>query len=601
MSPIRRILRYLRPHRAGFAVALVFVGLMAALEVAKPWPLKLIVDRVLGSEAPGSSWLDAFEKPQLLLIACVAVVLIQVTLSAIALLQNALTVGIGQRMVSDLRADMLTHLYGQSLGFFGRRPGTDLAYRVTFDTYAAQSLAINGFLPLLSAGVLVLVMALVMLRMNLVLAAIFFAVGPLLVLVTRFISGRIARIATEMSERESHLLEEAQRDVDAIQVVKAFTAEADERAQVMRASARALASAFRLYFVQTGYAGAVSVLLALGTAAVLYAGGLLALAGTVTVGDLLVFVSYLAALHAPIDSVSRALGVVHQSSAGARRVFEVLDSEPDVRDTRRAQELPSAEGALRFDHVSFAYPSRSASPPPSPNESETGTFALEDVDFEAEPGSLVALVGPSGAGKSTLVSLIPRFFDPTAGRVLLDGTNLRRIRIQSLRSHIGFVPQAPLLFPLSLAENIRYGRPEASDDDVRRAADLAGVTGFADRLPDGFATAVGADGHAFSHGEAQRITIARALVRDPRILILDEPTSALDSETEALVVAGIERARVGRTTLVIAHRLSTVQRADQLLVLDAGRLVERGTFASLRDAGGLFARLHRHAIFYAEE
>jgi ATP-binding cassette subfamily B protein/subfamily B ATP-binding cassette protein MsbA len=580
MSPIRRILRYLRPHRAGFGLALVFVGLMAALEVAKPWPLKVIVDRVLGSEELGSSWLDSFEKPQLLLIACVAVVLIQVTLSAIALLQNALTVGIGQRMVSDLRSDMLTHLYGQSLGFFGRRPGTDLAYRVTFDTYAAQSLAINGFLPLLSAGVLVLVMGVVMLRMNLVLAAIFFAVGPLLYLVTRFISGRIARIATEMSERESHLLEEAQRDVDAIQVVKAFTAEADERAQVMRASARALASAFRLYFVQTGYAGAVSVLLALGTAAVLYAGGLLALAGTVTVGDLL---------------------VVHESSAGARRVVEVLDSEPDVRDTRRAQDLRSAEGMLRFDHVSFAYPSRTASAPGSPSESETGAFALQDVDFEAEPGSLVALVGPSGAGKSTLVSLIPRFFDPTAGRVLLDGTNLRRIRIQSLRSHIGFVPQAPLLFPLSLAENIRYGRPEASDDDVRRAADLAGVSGFADRLPDGFATAVGADGHAFSHGEAQRITIARALVRNPRILILDEPTSALDSETEALVVAGIERARVGRTTLVIAHRLSTVQRADQLLVLDAGRLVERGTFASLRDAGGLFARLHRHAIFYAEE
>ncbi len=588
MSPTRRILRYLRPHYASFGVALVFVGVQVALEVAKPWPLKVIVDRVLGTETLESAGLGALDKPQLLLLACVAVVLIQVTLSAFALLQNALTVGIGQRMVSDLRADMLTHLYGQSLGFFGRRPGTDLAYRVTFDTFAAQSLAINGFLPLLSAGILVAVMGFVMLRMNLMLAAIFFAVCPLLFIVTRLISRRIARIATETSERESRLLEEAQRDMDAIQVVKAFTAEADERAQVMRASARALASAFRLYFVQSGYAGAVSIVLALGTAGVLYAGGLLALSGTVTVGDLLVFVSYLAALNAPIDSVSRALGVVHESSAGARRVVEVLDTEPDVRDTRGARNLLSVTGALRFEGVSFAYPGKS------------DILALDDIAFEAEPGSLVALVGPSGAGKSTLVSLIPRFFDPTAGQVLLDGTDLREIRLQSLRRQIGFVPQSPLLFPLSLADNIRYGLPGASDEDVRRAADLAGLSKFVDRLPDGLETMVGAEGRVFSHGEAQRVTIARALVRNPRILILDEPTAALDTETEALVVAGIERARADRTTLVIAHRLSTVQRADHILVLDRGRLVERGTFVSLIEAGGLFARLHRNALFYTE-
>ena len=588
MSPLRRTLRYQRPHRGGFAVALVFVGLQAVLEAARPWPLKVVVDRVLGSEPLGSSWLDTIEKPRLLLLAALAVVLIQVTLSAIALLQNTLTVGIGQRMVSALRADLLTHLYGQSLGFFGRRPRTDLAYRVTFDTFAAQSLAMNGMLPMLSAGVLLVVMGLVMLRMNVVLAAIFFAVAPLLFLTMRLISGRIARIATEMSEDESRLLEETQRDFEAIHIVKAFTAEASEWAQVMRASRRALASAFRLYFVQTGYAGAVSVLLALGTAGVLYAGGLLGLAGQVTAGDLVVFVSYLAALYSPVDSVSKALGVVQESSAGARRVFEVLDSEPDVRDARRARRLGTVAGAIRFDAVSFAYPGQGDS------------LALDGVDFQAEPGSLVALVGPSGAGKSTLVSLIPRFFDPSGGRVLLDDTDLRRIQLQSLRSQIGFVPQAPLLFPLSLSDNIRYGRPGTSDEDVRRAAEIAGVADFAERLPEGFDTLIGVDGQVLSQGEAQRVTIARALLRDPRILLLDEPTSALDAETEATVVAGIERARAGRTTLVIAHRLTTVRRADQILVLDAGRLVERGRFDTLREAGGLFSRLHRHALFEAE-
>jgi ATP-binding cassette subfamily B protein/subfamily B ATP-binding cassette protein MsbA len=431
-------------------------------------------------------------------------------------------------------------------------------------------------------------MGVVMLRMNALLAAIFFAVGPLLFLTIRLLSGRIARLATETSERESSFLEETQRDIDAIQIVKAFTAEADERAHVMRASGRALAAAFRLYFVQSGYAGAVSVLLALATAAVLYAGGLLGLEGRVTIGELVVFVSYLQALYAPVDSVSRTVGVMQESSAGARRVFEVLDSEPDVRDSLFARPLRSVEGALRFKHVSFAYPGAADS------------LALEDIDFEAEAGSLVALVGPSGAGKTTLVSLIPRFFDPTAGRVLLDGADLRQFRLHSLRSRIGVVAQVPLLFPLSLADNIRYGRPEASDDDVRRAADVAGVTGFAERLPQGFETAVGATGHTLSQGEAQRLTIARALVRDPRILILDEPTSALDPETEARVVAGIDRARAGRTTFVIAHRLSTVRRADQVLVLEAGRLVEWGTFAALSDAGGLFARLQSHGLLAGE-
>jgi ATP-binding cassette subfamily B protein/subfamily B ATP-binding cassette protein MsbA len=586
MTPFRRIVRYMGPHRGAFAFALGLVALHAALEVAKPWPLKIVVDYVLGAESFERSWLVSLGKRELLLGACASVVALQVALAAIGLLQNRVTIGIGQRMVRDLRSDLLAHLHRLSLGFFGRRPTADLVYRMTFDTFAAQSLAMNGIFPLVTAVLLLLGMTAVMLRMNALLAAIFLAVGPVLFLMIRALTRRIARLATETRERESRFLSETQRGVDSIHVVQAFTAEPREHARVMNASGLALSASLRLYLFETGYAGAVSVLVAVGSAAVLYAGGVLGLAGRLSIGDLIVFVTYLASLYGPINSLSQTVGLVQGAAAGARRVFEILDAQPEVRDAPGARSLGPVRGGVRFEDVSFAYGA-------APDE-----LALRGVSFAAAPGSLVALVGPTGAGKTTLASLVPRFYDPISGRVLLDDTDLRELRLASLRSQIGIVPQSPVLFPLSVTENIRYGRPEASDAEVRRAADLADVTAFGERLPRGFNTPVGPAGHALSQGQAQRITIARALVRSPRILILDEPTSALDAETEAYVMSGIERAMKSRTTFVIAHRLSTVQRADLVLVLDRGRLVETGSFESLRQAGGLFERLCRaHALF----
>ncbi len=578
----RRLARYLHPHALSLGGLGAGLALISALELAKPWPLKIVVDHVLG-HVPLPGWIG-LDPGGLLAAACIGTLALQLALSLLRLNHNRRSIAIGQRMVNDLRSELVAHLQRHSLRFFGRRRSADLVYRIVYDSMALQSLAMNGLFPLASSLLLVAGMTIVMLDIHVALALIFLAVAPLLFLVIRRLGRRVSSLAREMREAESRFLGAAQRGVEEIAVVQAFTAEPLEHQRTLLASEEALSSARRMHVFETAYAGAVNGVVALGTAAVLYAGGKLGLAGQLSAGDLVVFVSYVSSLHAPIHALSQLVSRWRSGAVSLQRVFELLDEEPEIRNAPGARAASGVRGDVRFDGVCFAY--------------RGGSFALRDISFRAEPGMRVALAGRTGSGKSTLLRLLPRFHDPDSGRILLDGVDLCELELRSLRRCIGIVPQVPTLFPASLADNIRYGKRGASDAELLRAASLAGVSAFAEGLPEGMATLVGPGGHALSQGELQRITIARALLRDPPILILDEPTSALDPETEACVIRSVEGAMRDRTTFVIAHRLVTLQRADLVLVLESGRIVEAGSYETLRRAGGRFQRAHEaHRLF----
>ncbi len=404
-------------------------------------------------------------------------------------------------------------------------------------------------------------------------------VVPVLFALISGFNRKIVEVATEVRTTESRVYSLVQWAMSSIKVVQAFTREDDEHRRFMGASRQSLRATLRLYSWQTLYSGAVNAVIAGGTAIVVYAGAHAVLSGALTVGQLIVFISYLAQLYAPINQITQSWGLIAGARVGARRVFEVLDTEPDLDDGSRSFPPQGAGGRVAWRRVDFRYRPR--------------TPVLTGIDLAVEPGARIAVVGATGAGKSTLLGLLPRFFDPTAGAVEIDGVDVRQYNLKSLRSQIALVLQPPLIFPLSVRDNIAYGRPGAADAAIERAARLARIDDLINSLPQGYDTVIGESGVALSEGEKQRVTIARALLRDAPILILDEPTSALDVATEALVMAGIERLMEGRTTFIIAHRLSTVQRCDRIVVLQDGVIAEEGDLAELLRRDGVFAGYYR--------
>ncbi|MDE2229738.1 MAG: ABC transporter ATP-binding protein [Alphaproteobacteria bacterium] len=579
---LAKLLPFLRPYRLTFAWALLQVFVIAGFNLLKPWPLQLVIDDVLGGKRVTLPGLAGLSTATLLIVACVGLVVVNLGAGLLEFLHNRTTIAVGQNMVNDLRGALYAQLQRLSLAFHGRQKVGDLMHRITADAFAVQTMLMNGLLPILSAVILLAGMLAVLIPLDATLTLVSLTVVPALFVLIGAFNRKITVIATEVRERETLVYSLVQWAMQSIKIVQAFTQEEVEYRRFMGASEASLGATLRLYGWQTLYSAMVNGLIAAGTAAVVYVGARTVLQGELTIGQLVVFISYLAQLYAPVNQLTQSWGLIAGARVGATRCFEILEVEADLKDGSRSFPLAGTRGDVEWRRVSFRY--RSDMP------------VLHDVELRVAAGTKVAVVGPSGAGKSTLLSLLPRFFDPASGSVLIDGVDVRDYTLKSLRRQIAMVLQPPLIFPMAVRANIAYGRPEATDIEIIEAARLARIDDVIAHLPQGYDTVLG-ETATMSEGEKQRLTIARAILRDAPILVLDEPTSALDVETEALVMEGLNRLTRGRTTFIIAHRLSTVRNADLIVVLKNGVLVEQGSFAALTAKGGAFAELYNAQFF----
>jgi ATP-binding cassette subfamily B protein/subfamily B ATP-binding cassette protein MsbA len=567
-----------RGQGARVAAGLALLVGATAAALLQPWPLKLVVDAVLGSQPP-LPVLAALSRPARLGVLAAAVVILQLIVGTLTMLGSNLVIGAALRMVFGLRCALFEHLQRLSLAFHDATRVGDSLYRVAWDTYAVQTLLNNAIVPATTAALTLSGIAVVMgmLDWRVTVAALAVAV-PLVVLIRR-LDRPMTRHSMRVHERESDVSSRVQETLTAIRAVQAFTREQQERERFERQAAESLHASVRLTRLQTGSQMVVSLLMAAGTAAVIWLAGLRALGGALTPGDVVLLAAYVVMLYKPLETLAYTAVAVQGAVAGARRVLTLLDVQPEVVDAPDAVALPGrAWGRLVFERVSFAY--------------RTGEPALREVSLDLRSGETVAIVGASGAGKTTLASLVIRFYDPLAGRITLDGYDLRTLTLRSLRENVALVLQDPILFGGSVRENIAYGRPDASAEDVENAARAANAHEFITALPQGYDTPVGERGATLSGGQRQRLAIARAFVKDAPVLILDEPTSALDADSERAVLDALARLMKGRTTLIIAHRLSTIRDAHRIVVLGDGAVVEDGTHDELLARGAAYARLH---------
>lgn len=583
----RTVRSYLKPYRLPFVFALVQLLLISAFELLKPWPLKIIIDHVLSEKPVPWAFAQFWSAETLLWTACGGLILIYIVSGGLRVLHDYTTITIGQRMVNDLRRDLYSHIQRLSLAFHNRQQIGDLMYRVTADTLGIQTLTMNGFFAILSALILLVGMFTIMLWVDAYLTVLAMIVCPVLFAAIALLNGKMSSAATRAREKESTVYSVVQRTLAGMRVIQAFTKEEEEQRRFLKASTESLAADLRLYNLQNYYYAVVNVTIAAGTAVILWVGARHVFAGDLSVGGMVVFTSYLASLYAPLNNIFQTYGMVQSAKVGIRRAFEILDSQQPLPEGEKVFPSTGARGEIAFENVSFGY--RRSQP------------VLNHINLRVAAGEKVAIVGATGAGKSTLVSMLPRFYDPQAGRVTIDGIDIREFQLNALRRQIAMILQPPLVFPFTLRENIAYGRPEASLEDIVAAARVAQIHETIERLPQGYMTRVGEQGATLSEGERLRVTIARGILLNAPILILDEPTSSVDAQTEAFIMEGLDRLTTGRTTFIIAHRLSTVRQADLIVVLRGGEIVEQGTFSELLRRHGPFAALYRTQFGLHEE
>ncbi|MEP6698930.1 MAG: ABC transporter ATP-binding protein [Verrucomicrobiota bacterium] len=574
MSIYRRVLYYYRPFLGQTVTGLALSLCGIALNLLKPWPFKIIVDDILAH----NPYARFGSSPSLLPLLCLALIGVQLLWGLLNLASNYLFVKVGLQALLKLRTDLYAYLQSLSLKYHDARRSSDSSFRVAYDSQSIQTIYNKGFTNIFGSLIMLIGTFLVMVRIDWQLASLSLAVVPAIVAAIYFFAHRIRRESTSIQEQESALLAQAQEGLSSIRMVHAFGREEWEVNQFHLQARQSLHANLRLTLTNVNSALVISTLMVIGTAAMYYLGTLHVLAGTLTLGSLLVFSAYLLMLYQPLESLTYTAWAMEGATAGARRCFEVLDREDDVMDAPDAVKISETSGAIQFQNVRFGY--------------AVDQPVLRGIDLTISPNEIVALVGGTGAGKSTLLSLVPRFYDPDDGAVTLDGHDLRAVTKKSLRAKIAIVLQDTLLFSTTIRENIAYGRPDATEDEIREAARRAQADDFISRMSDGYDSPVGERGGHLSVGQRQRIGIARAFLKDAPILLLDEPTSALDPTTEAAIMETISELMHGRTTLIVTHRLATIHGVNRIVVLQNGQIVEQGTGAELLAHGGVYATLY---------
>ncbi len=578
MSIYRRVLRYYRPFlwQTIFGLCLSLLGV--GLNLLKPWPFKIIVDDFLRAgptiRPDWRTWV---------LLLCSALIGIQFLWGIINWITNYLFVKIGLQALLKLRTDLYSYLQSLSLKYHDARRSSDSSFRVAYDSQSIQTIYNKGFTNIFGAVVTLIGTFVIMLRLDWQLTLVSLGIVPLVVGAIYLFAHRIRRESTSIQEHESAVLAQAQEGLSSIRMVHAFGREEFEVRQFQQQARQSLQANLRLTLTNVNSALVISTLMVVGTAVMYYIGTLHVLAGTLTLGSLLVFSAYLLMLYQPLESLTYTAWAMEGATAGAKRCFEVLDRQDDVVDSPGAVAISSAQGAIGFQAVSFGY--------------AADRYVLREIDLRIEPNQIVGLAGGTGAGKSTLLSLVPRFYDPTTGSITLDGRNIREITKKTLRAQIAIVLQDTLLFSTTVRENIAYGRPDATEDEIIEAARRAQADEFIREMPQGYNSLVGERGGHLSVGQRQRIGIARAFLKNAPILLLDEPTSALDPATESAIMETIKELMRGRTTLIATHRLATIHNLDQIIVLDHGRIVEQGRGQELIVRGGIYAKLYTSGHF----
>jgi ATP-binding cassette subfamily B protein len=582
LTSILNLWGLIRPYWVLLAVAFGAMLLDGAMNLLEPWPLKLIFDNVIGGK-PMPAWLARWpvigDGLGLLNAAALAVIGIAAIGAVGSYGEKYLSTAVGQHVMHDLRRKLYHHVQRLSLSFFEQRRTGDMVVRLTSDIDAAQDFISSALLGMTRDVLTLLGMLVIMLALDWRFTLLSLSITPLLFAVVYHRTRRIKKAAREVKQKESNLASIVQESISSIRTVKAFAREDYEERRLGQESQDAMDVALHARSMKAGLPPLVDIIVAVGTAIVLVAGVRLVLSDRLTAGTLLVFVLYLGKVYKPMKDLSKLTDTLSKAAVGFERIGELLATEAQVSERPGARPAPPFRGRIEFQQVQFGY--------------TAGRPVLKDVELVIEPGQRAALVGPTGGGKSTLLGLLLRFYDPQKGSVAIDGHDVRSYTLRSLRDQISLVPQDPVLFRASIWQNIAYGKPEATRDELLHAARLANAHEFIVRMPHGYDTVIGERGETLSGGQRQRIAIARAVVRQTPILLLDEPSAALDAESEELVLDALARLMEGRTSLTIAHRLATIRRAEIIFVLDDGVVTARGSHEQLMAESPLYNRVCR--------